>query len=341
MSELVSTATPERTGPRTMGEIQEGLAQVLTGSDELPRQDSSTEELPSNDSLEVEQEQDIELADDSVVDEQDADEPEGELSEDDQPIYTIKVDGEEAQVSLNELVSGYQRKATFTQRHQELAEERAALQQQLQGIPAQEAHLQQTYQQYQEVLQQLRGQMEAAAQPPNMDWDALERENPVQWLKLKELERQRAGEIQAVVAEQQRMHGIQEQERNKRLSEHLEVQRVRVLEKIPEWSDSDVQAEDQRKLVEYGQYEGYSQEELGKLYDARAVVIMRKAMLYEQLMNGKKITQAKSKIGSVTSGSRETTRRTRNRKQKAQRQKLKTTGKVDDAAPLFAQMLTD
>jgi len=340
MSELVATETPERTGPRSMGEIQDGLTQALTGSDELPREDSSTEEQPSTDSLEVEQ-QEAELADDSEVEEQDADEPEAELSENDQPIYTIKVDGEEAQVSLNELVNGYQRGATFTQRQQELAAERAQLQEQMQGLPGQEAQLQQTYQQYQEVLHQLRGQMEAASQPPNMDWDALEREDPVQWLKLKELERQRAGEIQAVVAEQQRMQGIQEQERQRRFQEHLEVQRGQVLEKIPEWSDGNVQAEDQRRLMEYGQTEGYSEEELGKLYDARAVVILRKAMLYDQLTNGEKITQAKSKIGSVKGGSRETTRRTHTRKHKAQRQKLKTSGKVHDAAPLLGALLAD
>ena len=339
MSELVATKAPEQSGPRSMGEIQEALTHALTGSDELPREDSSQEEQPSTDSLEVEQ-QEAESADDAVVEEQDADEP-GELSENDQPIYTIKVDGEEAQVSLNELVNGYQRGATFTQRNQELATERQTLQEQLQGLPAQEAALSQQHQQYTEVLHQLRAQMEAANQPPNMDWNALEREDPVQWLKLKELERQRAGEIQAVVAEQQRMHGIQEQEREQKLQQHLEVQRGILLEKIPEWADSNVQAEDQRKLMEYGQTQNYSSGELGNLHDARAVVILRKAMLYDELTGGEKITQAKSKIGSVRGGSRETTRRTATRKHKNQRQKLRATGKVDDAAPLLAEMLAD
>jgi len=341
MSELVATERPERSGPRSMGEIQDELTQALTGSDELPQEDSSQEELPSSDSLEVEQQQDAELADDSVVGEQPVDEPEGELSENDQPLYTIKADGEESVVSLNELVAGYQRGATYTQRTQELATERHTLNEQLQNLPAQEAALSQTYQQYQGVLQQLRGQMEAANQPANMDWTALERENPVQYLQLRELERQRAGEIQAVVAEQQRMQGIMEQQRKQKLEEHLVVQRGRILEKIPEWSNGDVQAEDQRKLMEYGQMEGYSAGELSKLYDARAVVILRKAMLYDQLTGGEKITEAKSKIGSVRGGSRETTRRTRTRKQNAQRQKLRLTGKVDDAAPLLADLLAE
>ena len=337
----MSEAGIEQAGPRSMGDIQEVFAQVLTGPEELPGGDSSSEEQPSTDSSDVAQQQDPELADDSVVEEPDADEPEGELSEDDQPIYTIKADGEESQVSLNELVAGYQRGATFTQRQQELAQEREALEGQLQNLPAQEAAVQQTYQQYQEVLQQLRGQMEAANAPANVDWDALERENPIQWLKLKELERQRGAEIQAVMAEQRRMQQLTQEESDKRLHQQIAVERTKVLEKIPEWSNGDAQANDQRKLMAYGQTEGYSADELNQLYDSRAVVILRKAMLYDQLTNGEKIQEAKSKIGSVKGGNKETSRRVRSRQVKSKREQLRRTGKVDDAAALFADILTE
>ena len=43
--------------------------------------------------------------------------------------YTIKVDGEEHQVSLEELQDGYQRQADYTRKTQELADERRRLQQ--------------------------------------------------------------------------------------------------------------------------------------------------------------------------------------------------------------------
>ena len=337
----MSEAERKQDGPRSMGDIEDAFTQVLTGPEELPGEDSSSEEQPSNDSSDVAQQQDTELADDSVVDEPEADEPEGELSENDQPIYTIKADGEESQVSLNELVAGYQRGATYTQRQQELAEERKTLEGQLQNVPAQEAAMQQTYQQYQEVLQQLRGQMEAANAPANLDWDALERDDPVQWLKLKELERQRGAEIQAVQAEQGRMQQLTQQQNDNRLHQHIAVERTKVLERIPEWSDGDTQANDQRRLMAYGQTEGYSPEELNQLYDARAVVILRKAMLYDELTTGDKITAAKSKIGSVKGGSKTIATQTRSRKGKAARAKLKATGKVDDAAALFAEILTD
>ena len=227
----MSEAGTKQAGPRSMGEIRDEFAQMLTGPEELPEEDSSKEELPSTDSSDVAQ-QDAELADDSVVDEPDAVEPD-EFSDSDAPLYAVTIDGESLEVPLDELISGYQRKATFTHRQQELAEERKTLEERLQNVPAQEAAMQQTYQQYQEVLQQLHQQMQAANQPANLDWDALERDNPVQWLKLKELERQRAGEIQAVQAEQARMQQLLAGENDKKLQDHLVVEHGLVLEKIP------------------------------------------------------------------------------------------------------------
>jgi hypothetical protein len=335
----MSEAGTKQAGPRSMGEIEDTFAQMLTGPEELPEEDSSKEELPSTDSSDVAQ-QDAELADDSVVDEPDAVEPD-EFSDSDAPLYAVTIDGESLEVPLDELISGYQRKATYTHRQQELAQERKTLEERIQNVPAQEAALRQTYQQYQGVLNQLHQQMEAANKPPDMDWDALERENPVQFLKLKYLEQQREGEIQAVQAKRARMQHLLAGENDKRLQERLVVEQGLVLEKIPEWADGDLQANEQRKLVEFGKAVGYSDNELNTLYDHRALVVLRDAMRYNELTNGDKITEAKSKIGTAKGGNQETSRRVRSRKAKAARAKLKATGKVDDAAALFAEILTE
>ena len=334
----MSEAGTKQAGPRSMGDIQDTFGQMLTGPEELPEEDSSKEELPSTDSSDVEQ-QDAELADDSAVDEPDAVEPD-ELSESDAPLYAVTIDGETAEVPLDELISGYQRKATYTKRQQELAQERDGLEEQLRELDPERQVLRQTYQQYHQVLSQLNQQMQAANQPANLDWNTLEREDPVQWLKLKELERQRASEIQAVSAEQMRMQELLAGENNKKLQERLSVERTLVLEKIPEWSDSDLQANEQRKLVEFGREIGFSDEELNGLYDHRALLVLRDAMRYGELTNGDKITAAKSKIGSAKGGNKEISRRTRSREAKAKRARLKKTGKVDDAAALFADILT-
>ena len=333
----MSEANPEKKGSRSTGEIESAFAQMLDGTEELPGKDSSQEELPLSDSSDVEQ-PDAELADDSVVDESEAVEPD-ELSESDAPLYAVTIDGETSEVPLDELISGYQRRATYTQRHQELAKEREGLNAELEELGPTKQALKQTYEQYQQVLGELQKQMQAANTPANLDWDALERENPVQWLKLKELERQRAGEIQAVQTDQVRMAEILEGENNKKLQERLSVERTLVLEKIPEWSDSDLQASEQRKLVEFGKGVGFSDDELNTLYDHRALVVLRDAMRYNELTTGDKTTAAKSNIGSVKSGNKETSRRTRSREAKAKRAQLKKTGKVNDAAAIFAEIL--
>ena len=73
----MSEAGTEQTGPRSMGQIEDTFAQMLTGTEEQPEEDSSEEEQTSTDSLDAEQ-QDAELADDSVVDEQDEESDEKE-----------------------------------------------------------------------------------------------------------------------------------------------------------------------------------------------------------------------------------------------------------------------
>lgn len=68
---------------------------------------------------------------DEVVDEQpdpSVDEGADQGVETDPEQYTVKVDGEELQVSRDELVNGYQRQAHFTQESQKLAAERQELQ---------------------------------------------------------------------------------------------------------------------------------------------------------------------------------------------------------------------
>lgn len=60
--------------------------------------------------------------DNSEASEEVIEEPAGES-------YTVKVDGEESQVTLEELQDGYQRQADYTRKTQELADERKRLQQ--------------------------------------------------------------------------------------------------------------------------------------------------------------------------------------------------------------------
>ena len=313
---------------RTMDEISSSFNEMLVGEPE-----EQPEPVEAEDSLE-EHEVESELSDDlDEVDEFADEEADEEQSEGEGATYRVLVDGKEMQVPLDELLSGYQRGSSFTQKSQALADERNA-------FADQQTALGQERETYANVLQQLRQQMESAAQP-NIDWDTLERQDPVQWLKLKQMERDRQGQIQAVQEEQVRMQQLLQGQQSEELERRLSQERTMVLEKIPEWSDSDLQADEQRKLLEYGKTLGFSDEELGQIYDHRALIALRDAWRYNQLTNGEKLQAAKSKIGSAKGGNKETSQRVRSRKQKAMRQKLRDTGKVDDAAALFGSLLAD
>mgnify|MGYP000002383966 CR=1 FL=1 len=317
---------------RTNSEIQESLAEMLRADYAEPQEGEQHSEPELEDGVE-EDVIESELYDDSDEVDEMYDEADGEQSESETASYRVIVDGKEMQVPLDELISGYQRGSSFTQKSQALADERREFE-------ASALAVQQERESYATVLQQLQQQMEAAAKP-NIDWDRLERENPVQWLKLKQMERDRQTQIQAVREEQSRMQQVLMQQQEQDLENRLNTERALVLEKIPEWSDSEVQTNEQRQLLEFGKQLGFSEHELNEIYDHRALVALRDAWRYNQLANGEKVKSAKSKIKTAKSGGKQMSRQMRGRKAKAQRARLKQTGKVEDAASLLGAMLTE
>ncbi len=67
-----------------------------------------------------------------VTESTEVDSPESSVEVTEEPsgeAYTVKVDGEEQEVSLEELRDGYQRQSDYTRKTQELASERRRLQQ--------------------------------------------------------------------------------------------------------------------------------------------------------------------------------------------------------------------
>mgnify|MGYP003148144381 FL=1 len=105
--------------------------------------------------------------------------------------YTVKVDGEQQQVSLEELQSGYQRQADYTRKTQELASERQRLQQAETIVSALEADPQGT-------LAALGNALGVADSPvPQDDVSSWEDEDPTA---------QRVAHLEAQVARQAQTH---------------------------------------------------------------------------------------------------------------------------------------
>lgn len=263
-------------------------------------------------------------------------EGDGESEEEDQteqPVYTIKVDGEEIQVTLEELQKGYSRTQDYTRKTQKLAEARKMAETEFEAVRAER-------QQYSQLLDALRQQVESSA-PAEPDWKVLRETDPIEFAARWAEHQQHQQRMQAVQAEQARLAEIQQYERAKHMAVIVAEERKVLEQVIPEWRDPDVAKREKGELVEFGRKLGFSAEDLANITDHRAVVALRKAYLYDKLMSRKAEVKPKPaansapvlKPGASSSNVKKSSELTK------AKQRLAKTGAVGDAASAFESIL--
>lgn len=248
-------------------------------------------------------------------------------------MVTVKIDGKEVEVPLSELKNGYQRQQDYTKKTMEVSEQRKAAEAEIQRAQY-ERH------QYAQNLQNMRVQAEAALQSQQqIDWDRLIAENPQEALRQKHLMDQRQAQLQQVYAEQQRMAQLIQADQMQGYQRHLSEQHQRLVDTLPEWKDGAKAKAESAAIRDYLLTQGYDANTLNQVSDARAVIIARKAMLYDQLITKadaatKKVATLPTRVEQPGTGANPgLDRRT------SAFQKLSKTGRVEDAAQVFAQFL--
>lgn len=282
-----------------------------------------------------EEEQSEELQDESEEVSEDEVEGEEEEAEEEAPEpekYIVKVDGKELEVTKEELIRGYQREADYTRKTQKLAEERRMVESEFQQVRGER-------QQYAQVLGQLEQKLRELT-PPEPDWEQLEKQDPTEYARQWTNHQRRQQQQAAVYAEQARLHQLQQAEQAKAMQERLLEEANRVKELIPEWRSPEKAKEDGKAILEYGQKLGFSEQELGNVTDARALVALYKAWKFDQMMSKKPELQAKIKKAPrmATPGSANTVS-PKNSELKSAKQRLANTGRVKDAAALFEKFI--
>lgn len=280
--------------------------------------DENAEDAPQDE--EPAEEVDTAEESDETPEEETDDEPEQPVS------YRVKVNGEEVEVPLPELLAGYSRTSDYTRKTQELSALRKQHEQEFTAVQAERNE-------YAQSLAQLRAALDSAGAEP--DWAQLRQENPEEFAATYAAWQQHKERIAAVEAEQRRVYALQQQAHQKQLAEYVKQEQEKLLTAIPEWKDSKLAATEKKALVEYAQGIGFSDEELAQVVDHRAVNLLRKAYLYDKLQAAKPAAQ--KKVAAVkaarpgTSGQirRQTTEQTR------AKQRLAKTGRVRDAADVL------
>lgn len=290
--------------------------------------------LMGDDGAEQGQPEEIQAIEEAVDEstETEAEYAEEQVEEQPKPRYKAKVDGEEIEVDIDELINGYQRTADYTKKSQALAEQRKA-------IEAERIHLEQVKQERQAYAQKLQALNQfLSQQDQGENLEALKETDPIGYA-VKVAERtEREKQIAVIRAEQQRIAQQQQAEQQQSLQNHLKSEANKLSAAIPELATP--KGDEIRKQIrEYAKSQGWSDEELGSVYDHRAVLALYKAMKFEQLQKSKpeiqkKVSQAPRMLKSGTS-----VPPTQSQQDKQLAQKLRQTGKVKDAAALFERFL--
>jgi hypothetical protein len=248
--------------------------------------------------------------------------------------FRVKVDGEEVEVPLDELLKGYSRTADYTRKTQAIAEARKQAE-------AEAAAAREERQRYAQTLEVLDAQMRSL-QPPEIDWDRLYKENPVEWVRQREIQRTRQEQMNWVQAQRAALEQKQAEEEQIEQSKTLEAERSRLLEVLPEWRDAEKARTEKAKIVEYATGKlGFSVEEISDIYDARAVVALRKAMLFDELMSKRDQMRPKimQKARPMKAGAASTPQSSKVVASKAALSRLANSGSHKDAAAVFEQFL--
>jgi hypothetical protein len=332
MESSTTTGTGGDNGPTgSSGSIDaatDAFAKILTG--DADTQDESEAQAEGDEPQAVEDPEPEAQAEDEESDPDD-DEEDGDEGEP-QTTYTVKVDGQEVEVTVDELVKGYSRTQDYTRKTMAVAEERKALRAEAESIRTERA-------QYAQLLSALQQQVapQVEAEP---DWARLRAEDPIEYAAQWADWQQRQQRLQAIQYEQQRVAQMQQREQVGRMQEALEAEAAQLSEAIPEWRDPARARAEKGAVVEYAAKIGFTPEELRQVYDHRAVVALRKAMLYDRLMEkrGQIKPVQKPSAPALRPGSQGTVTRKVSDVTRA-KQRLAKTGSVRDAASVFEQLL--
>ena len=140
-------------------------------------------ETEMEEEVEVEAEAEVEVDDDIEEGEEEVEqslEEQTEVEEELQPdVYTVKIDGVEQEVTLDELRNGYSRQQDYTRKTQELAQKRKSFEDQQAELAKKDAI-------YKELLPRMEKSLEGElANEP--DWKALYESDPIAYVREKDL----------------------------------------------------------------------------------------------------------------------------------------------------------
>lgn len=261
-------------------------------------------------------------------------------------LYSLSIpvtgaDGERNEVSLSEWKDSYQHSQRAERASREAQELRETLE-------AEKERLTEEFERQQhEAAQYLNAaERQLMADFERINWDELQANDPARWAAQRQAFMERKQELagirqNAAQAYDQRKAQMAEAHQQE-LSQLVEREQNAMLAAIPEWGSEETRNAEQAKLRDYLLDAGYSGEEVDQAYDHRAIVMARKAMLWDQSQKQASVATKKVvKIGHkvLKPGAKQSKAETKQNQEAAMKSRLRKSGSVDDAAELIRHRL--
>jgi hypothetical protein len=327
MSDQVAEQSPQ-------SRLETMLGDSIESDVKPPELQEEEEQTP----LEAEAEATEEVESEEATDEPDEEVEEEEQSQDEVPaILKLKVNGEDVEKPLDEVVALAQQGLDYTQKTQQVAEQRKELEAYAESIKAQEQAFQEQMQLNNVLIEdvaKITSLDQQLNQYANVNWQQLSDNDFVEAQKLfftyNQLQTERSQLVSQFEAKKQQVVQKQSQLMAEKIAKGKEV----LAKEIPNWSPETNQA-----LLSTGKDYGFSDAELNSIVDPRHVKVLHDAMQWRKLQQNSTVKKKVSSAKPVVKPGSKDTKAEANSNHRNLREQLRKTGKSDAAQKLIENML--
>ena len=284
-----------------------------------------TEEISAEPETEEVEEEEVEEIEASDSDDEDLIE---EPSQEEPDLHTVKMNGQDLQVTLDDLKQDFSGQKYIQTGMQDVANKRKEAEDVYTALNNERQQMAELYQSLQNG-----GLAQLPEKPTKELFDA----DPIGYMKQNLEYEEKKGAYDNQMAQLQQV-SQQNSEASQNAQKAYLTEQMQILQRdIPEFADTNKAGKLKDQLVSVGSnYYGYSNDEISNITDARAIKVLNDAMKYQDIISGK--TKAKVKTQSarpvLKPGAKKTT--TPNAKIRSrQKAKLRETGSIEDAVGLI------
>lgn len=332
-------ATESNTGPMDLEsavdlmvqpeETTEEVEEVVEAEEEQPIEDSYDDADDDDEDAEVEDvdASEVEEVDDEAEDEEYEDAEENDESVDpDEKYHTVKVDGEEIQVTESELKRSYSGQQYIQKGMQQAAEARKKAEEAYYALARERETVVNLIEQAQSGMNLI-----PPAEPDSLKYDG----DPIGYMEAKIQYDNQVKEYNANVAKFQQVLNQKTEAEQIARDEYARQQAEKLVEIIPELADAGKASKFRENVVKTATEKyGYTPEEVAGISSYRDFLVLRDAMRYHELIAGKAQAEKKvKKAPPIKAGAKKV--RTKGDANRKAQEKLRRSGSMEDALALI------